>query len=727
MPDDTEDGADAEGELRRQGERETSLALMRILNGRGDMMALIRDLAVLLREWAGCTAVGVRLEEDGEYPYYALSGIPARFSQVEAGLCRQDAAVTLPGGERQLLPCPCGNVLKGRQDAPLPFLTSRGSFWCNDCSALFDKLPEDQRAAWTCGRCRAQGFQSAAYIPLRHAGRTLGLLQLNDEAAGRFAPLLLQYLEELADQIAIAIAHRAALAALEKSEKRLKDISSASGQVIWETDAAGRLSFVSANVTRLFGIRRAALAGISPLADGFPLRIEHIDPLMVDCVQRGAPFNQMLCAARSPEGGLMLLRLAGVPVFNGAGAVEGWRGSALDVTERERIVEELDRREEEMRRLAQALSQAGDAVVITDAEDLIEYVNPAFERMTGFPAAEAKGRTCRELCGVSLPEQCRRQHAPAGGPGAADKVSARRRDGAPYMLETKVSPVRSASGRIERFVAVNRELSRDTESGELLQRRRHLESIGRLAVGVAQDQNNILTPILGYSEMLLASLQPQGKSHNQVKEIHKAAERSRDLVRGLLAFGRQQSLALGPVDLGALVLSMEPTARGVLGDGARLVMDVETVGLMVQADGSQLRQVLESLVVNAREALAESGAVRITARRAAAEDIAALERAGVTIPSPVILWVCDTGPAMSGDTQAHLFEPFYSPRGGGSSGLGLATAWGIVRQHGGAVVAQNGPGGGACLTVCLPGTADAAVGQPPDPHAGIRESGSPCA
>ncbi len=566
-------------ELRHRGERETTLALMRLLNDREDTQGLIRELAALLRKWTGCAAVGVRLREGDDFPYYELSGFPDSFSQVEPGLCRGDSsAAGNPSEAGTLLPCLCGNVLRGGLDTSLPFVTARGSFWSNGTTDFCKALPETLRSAWACARCTVKGFESAAYIPIRHAGRTLGLLQLNDRSAGLFTPELLEFLEGIADQIAIALAQRAAQSALEASE---------------------------------------------------------------------------------------------------AGA----------------------------RRLAQALSQAGDGVIITSADDTIEYVNPAFERMTGFSAGDALGRSSREVCGVSLPERSRQQ--PSLDPGQegawAGRMVCRRRDGTPYIEETTISPVLTDAGRVEHYVAVKRDVSRDIELEEQQRQVQRLESIGRLAGGMAHDLNNLLTPILGYSEMLLATLEPESRPHMQVREIRKAAERSRDLVRQLLAYSRCQVLALRLVDLTEAVRAMEPLVRRMLREGIQLCIDIADEGPPVRLDRGLMEQVLANLVDNAQNAMPEGGTLRIVTRPARQDEIEALRRAGISIPSPMILRVCDTGRGMSEEVKQHIFEPFFTTKGDRGAGLGLAMVWGIVKQHRGGVLVDSASGTGTWVTVFLPG------------------------
>ncbi len=575
LPDEIEEShGHMSNEERLRDERETTLALLQLLNDHGDTHGLIRKLADLLRKWTGCTAVGVRLREGDDYPYYEVSGSPESFSQAEPGLCKAET----DDASTELLPCLCANVLRGSQNPLLPFLTARGAFWTNDYAALRGRLSEEQKRFWVCERCMMRGVRSAAYIPLRHNGDTFGLLQLNDPTPGRFTPDLLEFLEGIASQIASTLAQR-------------------------EEEAA---------------------------------RVES---------------------------------------------------------------------ERELHRLAEALAQTGDGVIITSVNDIIEYVNPAFEKMTGFSSEGALGRSSFELCGVSLAGQSakdlalsREQNRPWTG-----RMICRRRNGTRYTEQATISPIVAENGQVEHFVTIKRDITREIEREKRLRDVRRRESIERLAAGVAHNQNNALTPILGYSTMLLAMLEPKETQYAQVQEIRKAAERSRDLVRRLLAFSRSQALALELQDLPTIARSLERTVRRMLRPDIELVMDLEDGCPPVRVDRRLIEHVIVVLVDNGLDAMAQRGVLRIVSRGALPAEVEALRQMGIVIPTPVILKVCDSGPGMSDEIRQHLFEPFYSTKGTERAGLGLSSVWGIVQQHGGTVTVEDAPDGGTWVTIVLPG------------------------
>src|SRR5208337_1046930 len=207
---------DVTEERRGQREREMTLALLRLLNDRNETRDLIRSLTGFLKEWTACEAVGVRLRQGDDFPYFETRGFSAGFTEAESCLCRKG-----PGGKpvrdldgRPVLECMCGSVLSGRFSPDLPFFTQRGSFWTNSTSDMLAGRTEEDRQTRTRNRCNREGYESVALIPLRHGNEVLGLLQLNNHDRGSFDPEIISLLEHAAEQITIALAQRQAQAAL---------------------------------------------------------------------------------------------------------------------------------------------------------------------------------------------------------------------------------------------------------------------------------------------------------------------------------------------------------------------------------------------------------------------------------------------------------------------------------------------------------------------------------
>ncbi len=244
-----------------------------------------------------------------------------------------------------------------------------------------------------------------------------------------------------------------------------------------------------------------------------------------------------------------------------------------------------------------------------------------------------------------------------------------------------------------------------------------METVGLLAGGVAHDFNNLLTPILGYSEMMMARLPGEHPDRKRLEHIHRAADLARVLTMRLLAFSRKQVLRLDVLDMGDVVRGLEPVIRRTIRENIRVETVVGAEPAPARADKGQIEQALLNLAVNAQDAMPEGGTLTIEAGNLdlAGPDDARPEAA----PGPyVMLSVSDTGTGMDEETQAHIFEPFFTTKGQGKgTGLGLATVYGIVKQHGGTITVRSGKGRGSVFEVLLPRAeekAAQAAEQPPE-------------
>jgi len=210
--------------VRAGRERETTLRLLQMLNDGNDPIKLIEAVTRFLREWTGCEAVAVRLQDGDDYPYFLTTGFPDEFVQLESPLCARlpDGGIVRDGDGSPVLDCMCGNVLCGRFDPELPFFTKSGSFWTNSTTELLASTTDEARQARTRNRCNGEGYESVALIRLGHGASALGLLQINDRAKGKFTPDVISFLERLADQIAVVLSQKMAVKALQESESRLR-------------------------------------------------------------------------------------------------------------------------------------------------------------------------------------------------------------------------------------------------------------------------------------------------------------------------------------------------------------------------------------------------------------------------------------------------------------------------------------------------------------------------
>jgi two-component system cell cycle sensor histidine kinase/response regulator CckA len=243
------------------------------------------------------------------------------------------------------------------------------------------------------------------------------------------------------------------------------------------------------------------------------------------------------------------------------------------------------------------------------------------------------------------------------------------------------------------------DLLRQTE--EELRQAKKMQAIGQLAGGLAHDLNNLLTAILGYSDLLLEETARDDPRRDSIEEIRKSGERAAAMTRQLLAFISKQILQPKVLDLNALIADMSNMLRRLLGDDIDLVTFLEATPSRIEADPVQIHQVVLNLAVNSRDAMPRGGTLTI---RTANFD--ATEQPTPSAIGPrdyLLLAVSDTGVGMDVETRSHIFEPFFTTKGlGKGTGLGLATVYGIVQQGGGSIEVESDPGRGATFRIYLP-------------------------
>src|SRR5438309_1390384 len=289
-----------------------------------------------------------------------------------------------------------------------------------------------------------------------------------------------------------------------------------------------------------------------------------------------------------------------------------------------------------------------------------------------------------------------------------------RTDGTYIDVLERALILRAADGTAERLIGSLMDVTARKQLQDQLCRSQKMEAFGQLAGGVAHDFNNFLTTILGYSDLLLHERHIKGEMADHVAEIRGAAGRASTLTQQLLAFSRKQPLEAKVVEINSIITNLERSLLRLLGENISVVCHLhrEKDGAHIKADPSQLTQLILNLAVNARDAMDKGGQLTL---ETSIVDVGATAEA-VSASSEfdpgeyVLLSVADTGVGMSEEVKAHLFEPFFTTKGDGSSGLGLATSYGIVRQSGGHICIESEEGKGTTVRIYLP-----RVPAPPPP------------
>ena len=382
-----------------------------------------------------------------------------------------------------------------------------------------------------------------------------------------------------------------------------------------------------------------------------------------------------------------------------------------EIAERKRVEETLRSSEQRYR---EAFDSANDLIYVHDLAGHFLFINQAVHRITGYTAAEALKMNFAQLLGPDGPGSVRTFIArKLGGEGkAAHELAIQTKDGRWLNLEASTRLVYEKGVPVA-VEGVARDITeRKRLEAELLQSQK-MEAIGRFAGGVAHDFNNLLTVIGAYGQMIGDSLPGNEQVRGYTQEILLAAQRAGALTNRLLAFSRRQVFHLRAVDLNALILTMENMLRRLIGEDIELRIELEQGLEPIQADPSQIEQVVMNLAVNARDAMGTGGVLTL---KTASAKLGANSSGGPPALPPgsyVTLEVTDTGVGMDAGIQSRIFEPFFTTKEPGKgTGLGLSTVYGIVKQCAGSILVRSEPGRGATFTLYLP---RAAYGQTPLP------------
>jgi two-component system cell cycle sensor histidine kinase/response regulator CckA len=362
--------------------------------------------------------------------------------------------------------------------------------------------------------------------------------------------------------------------------------------------------------------------------------------------------------------------------------------------------------EESLRKLSRAVEHSADSVIVTDLHGIIEYVNPAFEALTGYKQEEVCGKTPRILkSGEQGPEVFRQlwNTILAGNVYRGTLVN-RKKNGESYYVEKSICPVRNNEGTITHFIANGHDLTeRRRMEAQILQGQK-MDAIGNLAGGVAHDFNNLLTIITSYAELALDAVPDGSPLQSKIQEILLAARRAAELTRQLLAFGRKQPQALRVADLNQVIARIANTLPRLIGEDIDFTFTRgEGLG-SVRVDPLQIEQILMNLAANARDAMLQGGHLRIeTSNQQLDEAYVHFKKAIIPTGRYAVISVSDDGTGIPAEHMPHIFEPFYTTKPlGEGTGLGLATVYGIVKQNKGYIWAYSEPKMGTVFKIYLP-------------------------
>jgi PAS domain S-box-containing protein len=350
-----------------------------------------------------------------------------------------------------------------------------------------------------------------------------------------------------------------------------------------------------------------------------------------------------------------------------------------------------------------------DLIFMIDQAGRFLYTSPSFQHVLGYSPTRLLGISAFDLIHPDDVDTVREPWAQVTTPGTL-QATFRLRHASGLWRWLEVSGTVVIRQGLPAVVVVGRDVTeRKRLEAEVLQSQK-IESIGRLAGGIAHDFNNLLTAIGGYADLLLASTQPAAPARDDLEEILKAVRRATSLTNQLLAFARKQVIESRVLNLNDLILDMDRLLRRLIGEHIELAT-LPAPGLWyTKVDPSQIEQLVINLAINARDAMPAGGRLTIATANTTIDQTHARALVGVAPGAYVLLEVRDTGVGMSAEVQSHLFEPFFTTKAPGQgTGLGLATCYGIVKQHGGHISIQSEVDQGTTVAVLLPSVEESAV------------------
>jgi two-component system cell cycle sensor histidine kinase/response regulator CckA len=425
--------------------------------------------------------------------------------------------------------------------------------------------------------------------------------------------------------------------------------------------------------------------------------------LVIPLIVQAQPIGVWLLGRRDPDdyfpaSDVQLLSTVANQIAPMAENVRLYEKAQQEIAQRRAAEEEIRRSEERFRTLFEATLE-GIAIV---RNGVILEVNNALLAIFGFRSEEILGRPLADLVAGEVDLE-----------GVPRESLGAKRDGSSVNIE--VAGKRYLFQGEEVSVVAIRDIAqrkRDEAENKMLQRQllhsQKMEAIGRLSAGVAHDFNNCLLAIFGYSDLLLERYGDDAFLARNLTGIKEAGQRAAALTKQLLAFARRQPMESRVMGLNPVISELEKMLQRLLGEDIQLVTQLHPELGKVKIDPGQIEQVIVNLAVNARHAMPTGGRLTLRTLSLEVRDGGPAPHANVPPGSYVLLTVTDTGSGMDAATQARVFEPFFSTKGEGT-GLGLSTAYGIVRQSGGHIFVNSAPGEGACFSLYLPVTREAEV------------------
>ena len=516
-------------------------------------------------------------------------------------------------------------------------------------------------------------------------------------SAASFGPEEESLLAGVADRLGEALGRREAEGELRESEAFLQSLVRSAPIPLFTIDSRGRVLSWNPAAERTFGWAPDAVVGGPPPI--WPEARREELALMLRRALDGESISGLRLACLRHDGSSIDVSLAVAPVQGRADRVNAILFAVQDFSDPSGAWSRN-------RFQARLLDSVGQAIIATDLDGKVAYWNRAAQELYGWDSTEALGKNIMDLTPALEPaaEAEEVMEILRKGGSWSGEFETRHRDGSPVHVLVTNAPFSDEQGKLAGIIGASSDISILKNLEAQLRQAQKMEALGRLAGSIAHDFNNILTVIQGHTEILLDDLPLDSGFQDDIREIIDATERATQLTRPLLALSRRQVLDLRIQDLRESTRRMESILRRLVPSRIELSFDLEGDPEWIKADVSQLDQVILNLVVNAVDAIPGTGAIGVTVDRREISREQAESGPWEAAPGTYArLSVTDSGMGMAPDVEERIFEPFFTtkpPNEG--TGLGLSTAFGIVRQGRGYILVDTAPGRGSTFEVIWP-------------------------
>jgi PAS domain S-box-containing protein len=467
------------------------------------------------------------------------------------------------------------------------------------------------------------------------------------------------------------------------------------------TDVEGRIEYVNRKFTLITGYTLAEVTGKHLLNSGNLSDTLH--QTIWQALTSGSTWSGELHDRK--KNGELFWEWADIsPLVNDAGKITHFVAVKEDITERKKIAEALRESESRFRQVAETIQ---DVFWITDpSSGNLLYISPAYQKIWGRSCESLRENPGGWLEAVHPEDRDRvaealRTDKPLGRFNQQYRIV--RPDGALRWIHDSAFPIYDCNGNIKRIVGVARDITESRKLEEQLRQAQKMEAIGQLAGGVAHDFNNVLSVLQLQIGMFKMDNTQSPKHLEFAGEVSKTVGRASALTRQLLTVSRQQILHLTDLDLNVVVEAVVQMLQRVVGDHIKMRCEFHHTPLLIRADQGMMDQILLNLTVNARDAMPNGGTVTIKTSAVDLDEAAAAQIPQARTGSFACFSVTDTGAGMSPEILPRIFEPFFTTKDvGKGTGLGLATAFGIVQQHCGWINVTSEVGHGTTFYIYLP-------------------------